>query len=145
MHSFSFATLITLAAALSSTNASVLRVRDEPKLECGVTGDAPLEACRAINLDNINTSNTCDIGIGGNKHHVLSCASLPGSSGGGALDCCVYSTVDNWRPDILKDIVGKILDGCGAPDNADQPGGTVNGRYYDEGGQRICIGNGDGW
>ncbi|KAL9933973.1 hypothetical protein V8E36_007055 [Tilletia maclaganii] len=140
----SFAALFTLAAALSGTNAAILRARDEPKLECGVTGDAPLEACRALDLDNINTSNTCDIGIGGNKHNVLSCASLPGSSGGGALDCCVYSTANNWRPEILKEIVGKILDGCGAPQNEDQPGGTVNGRYFDEGGQCTCIGNGDG-
>ncbi|KAK0542701.1 hypothetical protein OC846_006657 [Tilletia horrida] len=141
----SFASLFALAAALSGTNAMILRARDEPKLECGVTGDAPLSACRALDLDNINTSNTCDIGIGGNKHNVLSCAHLDGAEGGGPNDCCVYSTVNNWRPEILKDIVGKILDGCGAPDNADKPGGTVNGRYYDEGGERICIGNGDGW
>ncbi|CAD6974415.1 unnamed protein product, partial [Tilletia controversa] len=143
MRSASFAALFTLVAAFSSANAAILRARDEPKLECGVTGDAPLAACRNLDLDNINTENQCSYGVGA-KHDVLSCASLPDSPGGGPLDCCVYSTVDNWRPEVLKEIVGKILDGCGAPQNGAQPGGTVNGRYYDEAGQRVCIGNGDG-
>lgn len=71
---------------------------------------------------------------------MLVCAGTDG--GDGTDDCCVYGSQSDQTDDYIYSSIQKVIDGCGAPQNPDKEGGTVNGRFSGTAGN-ICVADGN--